>query len=90
MPMTDKEVDDLKQQYQDLMQGLMAQRNGAMDEQANLGAIIRATNRERDALKKEVEQLKDQLAKLMAPPAETATAALGATAPALNGAAAQT
>lgn len=67
MPMTDQEVDELKKQYADLMQGVMTQRNAAMDEQVNLGAIIRATSRERDALKQQVATLTEQIAKMTAP-----------------------
>lgn len=91
MPMNDQEVAELKQQYNDLLQGSMAQRNAAMDEQVNLGAIIRAITRERDTLKTENAQLKETVAKLMATqlPSEAAPAALAAAAPALaNGAAA--
>jgi len=98
MPMTDAEATEFKQQFNDLLQGAMAQRNAAMDEQVNLGAVIRATARERDALKAENAQLKEQIAKMTAPaPAASSLpagamdsaspAALAAAAPIANGAA---
>jgi len=98
MPMTDQEAAEFKQQMNDLLQGAMQQRNAAMDEQVNLGAIIRATSRERDALKAQVAQLTEQIAKLTAPapvasslPAgamdSVSPAALAAATPIANGAA---
>lgn len=68
MPMTDQEFEEFRRQQNDLLQGVMNQRNAAMDEQVNLGAIVRAVGRERDQLKAENAALKEQITKLMTPP----------------------
>ena len=53
--MTDKERDDLKQEFEDLAGALMDQRNIAQNQLAQLGATIRA-------LQRKVKSLEDKLA----------------------------
>lgn len=86
-----QQIQALNQQYSDLIEGLQAQRNNAMNEHVNLGAHVRNAQRERDlaigqrdAALKRVADLEQMLAKAMMPAATPTPPVDAAAAPAVD------